>query len=139
MIGHRILLDTCAAIWIMDDAILKPEATSLIDAATDRGGKVFLSPITGWEIGLLAAKGRFKSSYAPQRWLSVLLALPQLALAELPPHVLLESSQLPGKLNRDPADRIIAATAREYGYTVITSDRSLLDYARQGHISAVEC
>jgi len=51
----------------------------------------------------------------------------------------MESSFLPGSLHRDPADRIIAATAREYGHTVITRDRALLDYARQGHLAAVEC
>jgi PIN domain nuclease of toxin-antitoxin system len=51
----------------------------------------------------------------------------------------MESSFLPGKFPKDPADRIIAATAREHGYTVVTRDRALLDYAEQGYLSAVEC
>jgi PIN domain nuclease of toxin-antitoxin system len=65
--------------------------------------------------------------------------LPQITLAEMPPHVLLESSFLPGNLVGDPADRIIAATAREYGFVVITRDRALLDYAAQGHLAVIEC
>jgi PIN domain nuclease of toxin-antitoxin system len=36
-------------------------------------------------------------------------------------------------------DRAIAATAREYGFTVMTRDRALLDYAAQGHLSALTC
>ncbi|HVU22198.1 MAG TPA: type II toxin-antitoxin system VapC family toxin [Rhizomicrobium sp.] len=134
-----ILLDTCAALWIMENDWLKPEAVAAIDEAYDRREKVRVSPITGWEIGLSAARGRFRSSYTPQRWLEALLARPEIAVAEMPPHVLLESASLPGNLNRDPADRIIAATAREYGYTVMTRDKALLDYGKEGHLSVLEC
>jgi PIN domain nuclease of toxin-antitoxin system len=134
-----ILLDTCAALWIMEDEWMRPEAVDAIDGAYDRGEKVLVSPITGWEIGIQAEKGRFKSKYAPQRWLTLFLARPEIAVAPLPPHVLLESSSLPGKLNRDPADRIIAATAREFGYTVMTRDRALLNYGREGYLSVLEC
>jgi PIN domain nuclease of toxin-antitoxin system len=134
-----LLLDTCAALWIMANDPLRQRAVDAIDQASDRGEKVFVSPITGWEIGLKAKKGKFRSQYSPQRWLKLLLALPQIALAEMPPHVLMESSFLPGNLVADPGDRIIAATARKYGFTVITRDGALLDYATQGHLSAIEC
>ena len=134
-----ILLDTCAALWIMENDWLRPEAVAAIDEAYDRNERVRVSPITGWEIGLSAARGRFRSRYTPQRWLEALLERPEIAVAEMPPHVLLESSTLPGNLNRDPADRIIAATAREFGYTVMTRDKALLDYGREGHLSVLEC
>lgn len=134
-----LLLDTCAALWIMANDRLRQEAVDAIDEAFDRREKVFVSPITGWEIGLKAKKGKFMSPYSPQRWLELLLNLPQIAVAEMPPHVLLESSLLPGNLVPDPADRIIAATAREYGYTVVTRDTALLDYGRGGYLSVIEC
>jgi len=134
-----ILLDTCAALWIMESAWLQQAAVDAIDAAFDRAEPVHISPITGWEIGLLASKGKFKSSYSPQKWLDRLLTRPEVEVAGLPPEVLLLSSLLPGKPPRDPADRIIAATAREYGFTVMTRDRSLLKYANDGHMSAIEC
>ena len=57
----------------------------------------------------------------------------------MPPSVLIASSFLPDAPNRDPVDRILAATAREYGYKLVTRDRTLLDYAYQGHIQAVAC
>lgn len=134
-----LLLDTCAAIYIIDNEWMRPEAVEVIDTASDRGEAVYVSPITAWEVGMLARKGRFKSSYTPHRWFEQLMSTPNTALAEMPPKVLLESSLLPGNLHNDPADRIIAATAREFGYTIMTRDRALLDYAAEGHLRAVEC
>jgi PIN domain nuclease of toxin-antitoxin system len=134
-----ILLDTCAAMWIVAGDRLKQSALSALETAETVGEPIFVSPITGWEIGLLAMKGRFRSRYAPQRWLEILLSLPKIRVADLPPHVLLQSSFLPGAPPREPADRIIAATAREYGLTVMTRDSELLDFAEQGHIGVEPC
>ena len=53
-----VLLDTCAALWIMENEWLRPEAVAAIDDAYDRGEAVRVSPITGWEIGLSAARAR---------------------------------------------------------------------------------
>jgi len=53
--------------------------------------------------------------------------------------LLIESSFLPGRPPRDPADRIIAATARDLGATLITRDHRLLEYAEQGHMKVIEC
>jgi PIN domain nuclease of toxin-antitoxin system len=133
-----LLLDTCAALWIVADEITQKVADALTETR-DRGLNTYVSPITAWEIGILARKGRFKSSYTPQRWLERLLSRPFTAVAELSPELLLESSFLPGRLNDDPADRIIAATAREFGYTVMTRDRALLNYGREGYLSVLEC
>ncbi|MGA9794216.1 MAG: type II toxin-antitoxin system VapC family toxin [Rhizomicrobium sp.] len=134
-----ILLDTCAAIYIMENEWMRQHAVDAVDEAYDRGERVFVSPISAWEIGMLMSKGRLKSSYSAQRWWSLLIGRPQIALTELPAHVLLESSFLPGQVHGDPMDRIIAATAREYGFTVMTRDRALLDYGKQGHLSVLEC
>jgi PIN domain nuclease of toxin-antitoxin system len=68
-----------------------------------------------------------------------LIQTADVALAELSAKILMESSFLPGDLHFDPADRIISATAREFGFAVMTRDRALLDYAKQGYLSAIEC
>jgi PIN domain nuclease of toxin-antitoxin system len=132
------LLDTCAALWIVAGEIHEATAQALTQAAA-AGLPTYISPITAWEVGLLARKGRFHSPYSPQRWFDRLMAVPGAALAEMSPQILLESSFLPGELHGDPADRILAATAREYGYTVMTRDRALLAYGEEGHIRALEC
>jgi PIN domain nuclease of toxin-antitoxin system len=132
------LLDTCAALWIVARVGSQKAVDALADAG--RNGLVtYVSPITAWEVGLLARKGRFRSQYTPQRWFEVLMRTPGTALTELSPQILLESSFLPGEFHSDPADRIIAATARQHGYTVMTRDRDILDYAQAGHLSAISC
>jgi PIN domain nuclease of toxin-antitoxin system len=132
------LLDTCAAIWAVSDE-LKSSAVEALTEAYRRGAPTFISPITAWEVGVSARKGRFASSLTPRRWFETLMSLPGAALADMPPHVLLASNELPDFPTNDPADRIIAATAREYGFTVVTRDKPLLDYGKQGYLSVLEC
>jgi PIN domain nuclease of toxin-antitoxin system len=134
-----ILLDTCAAIWLAEDAPLAQSALDLLAAAADAEMSTYVSPITAWEIGLLIARARLKLLITPQRWLQRLLEVPGVRLADMSPEVLIASSFLPGDPPRDPADRIIVATARDYGATLITRDRALLEYGEQGHIRVEAC
>ena len=90
------------------------------------GQFTYISPISTWELGLLASRGRIQLLIAPQRWFARLFESRGVRLAEMSPDVLVASSFLPGKPPRDPADRIIAATARDLGATLITRDRALL-------------
>lgn len=134
-----LLLDTWAAIWLTNADPISDEASDALQKTRDSGESVYVSPITAWEMGLLAARGRVNLLMTPQRWFERLLEAPGLRLSEMTPNVLIASSFLPGKLPGDPADRIIAATAREYGYKLVTRDRPLLEYAKQGHIQAIPC
>jgi PIN domain nuclease of toxin-antitoxin system len=134
-----LLLDTCAAIWLTNADPISDEASDALQQSRDSGEPVYVSPITAWEMGLLAARGRVSLLMTPQRWFERLLEAPGLRLTEMTPNVLIASSFLPGKLPGDPGDRIIAATAREYGYKLVTRDRPLLEYAKQGHIQAIPC
>jgi PIN domain nuclease of toxin-antitoxin system len=76
---------------------------------------------------------------SPEVWFETLIALPGVRLAALSPKVLISSTALSGTPPSDPADRIIAATARLFGYRIITRDKKLLDFAAQGHILATAC
>jgi PIN domain nuclease of toxin-antitoxin system len=134
-----LLLDTCAAIWITEEQPLASEALTAIERSHRRAELIYVSPITAWEIGLLMSRGKLTSPTSPQRWFERLLEAPGVRLAEMSPDVLIASSFLPGAPPRDPADRILAATAREYGYRLITRDTPLLTYARQGHLQALAC
>jgi len=100
---------------------------------------VYVSPFTAWEIGTLIAKGRLQLTLSADVWFESLLALPGIRLAALTPTVLLASTALPGTPPNDPADCIIAATARIHGHIVITRDKKLLSYAADGHIRAIAC
>ncbi len=134
-----LLLDTCAVIWIAAGAAISAEATEVLRNANARGVTIAISPISAWEIGLLVARGRLALSTSPRAWISTVLAQPGVALAEMSPDILLDSSFLPGEPPRDPADRIILATARANGMCIITRDRAMLSYAGAGHAEAIEC
>src|SRR5262245_9250139 len=134
-----LLLDTCAAIWLVAGAKVTATAEDALDKANDRGEAVYVSPITGWEVGLLARKGRFASPFAPRVWFEKLIAIEGVQLTELLPSTLIDSSFLPGLPPRDPSDRIIIATARDQGLTVMTRDRPILEYGQAGHVLTLQC
>jgi PIN domain nuclease of toxin-antitoxin system len=133
-----LLLDTHAAIWYSHDALPAPIADKLDEAA--RGGTPLLvSPITAWEVGQLASRGRIDLTMPPLPWFRALLATPGVGLAELSPDILIASSFLPGMPPRDPMDRILIATARELAATLVTRDRAIIAYGAQGHVGVVGC
>jgi PIN domain nuclease of toxin-antitoxin system len=134
-----LLLDTHAAIWITEDQPLASGAVEAIDAAYRAGSTVFVSAITAWEIGMLVSRNRLSLVARPERWFQRLLAIPGVRLADLSPDILIASSFLPGTPPRDPADRIILATARDLGATLITRDRLLLQYGEDGQVSTIPC
>ena len=103
------------------------------------GVATYLSPITAWEVGQLVSRNRLSLGATPQRWFARILAMPNVHLAELSPDILFASSFLPGNPPRDPADRILLATARDLGATLITRDRALLKYGEDGQVSTIEC
>ena len=134
-----LLLDTCAVIWLSEGERLARSAIELLKAADDAGQLTYISPISAWEVGRLASRGRLQLLITPQRWFARLFESKGVQLAEMSADVLIASSFLPGKPPRDPADRILVATARDLGATLITRDRALLGYGKQGHLSVAEC
>ncbi len=134
-----LLWDTCAAIWIYEKAKLAKAAIDLMGAAHREGVPSYISPITAWEVGMLTARSRLQLLIRPERWFANLFEVPGVQLADLSPNILIASSYLPGKPPNDPTDRILLATARELGATLITRDRALIRYGEQGHVAVVEC
>ncbi|HLJ00826.1 MAG TPA: type II toxin-antitoxin system VapC family toxin [Bradyrhizobium sp.] len=134
-----LLLDTCALIFITANAPESGQAKAAMQRAYEADELVYISPISAWEIGLLVSRGRLNLSLSPERWFDSVLQKPGVALADLSPEVLIAASFLPDMPLRDPADRIIAATARQYGFTLLTRDKQLLAYSDKGHIRALPC
>ena len=137
--SETFLLDTCVALYLIANEPISDAGNTAMSKSADAGLPLLVSPISGWEVGLLARKGRFRSPMSPERWLEALRGTPGIRFCELSAEVLMASSFLPEFAYKDPADRIIAATAREFGYTVMTRDKALLDYGREGHLSVLEC
>lgn len=133
-----LLLDTNAAIWLSRDE-LKASASEKLDEAARAGVATYVSPITAWEVGLLVSRNRLSLGTTPQRWFARILAMPNVHLIELSPDILIAASFLPGTPPRDPMDRILIATARDIGATLVTRDREMLAYSEQGNLSVLAC
>ena len=135
-----ILLDTCAIIWMVLKEPMAPTAVAALmrSAAT---GSLLVSPVSGWEVGLLATRRRAALSFRPDplTWFERLLTRPGIRGVELGHKVAVSAAFLPGKLHDDPADRLLVATARDLGVPLVTRDRRILDYAAQGHVEALAC
>jgi PIN domain nuclease of toxin-antitoxin system len=136
---QRLLLDTCVLVFLNQEVRMAAAAVEAMRAASEGEGITYISPISAWEVGMLASRNRLQLLIRPERWFANLFEVPGVRLADMSPDVLIASSYLPGKPPNDPTDRIIAATARELGATLLTRDRALVDYGAQGHVSVVEC
>ncbi len=133
------LLDTFATLRIANgDPIREPAARALREL-DGPGAGVMVSPVTAWELAMLEEQGRIALSIAPGAWFERFCALPGVTLAEMPPAVLIASCALPGAPPADPVARILAATARATGCTLVTRDRRLLDYGAAGHLRVLGC
>lgn len=133
-----IVLDTHVLVWTLeDDPRLGPRARAAIDEAAGQGG-VLVCAITPWEIAMLVQKGRLALGRDVGEWLDAALNLPSIRLAPLEPAIAVDSVRLPGTLHPDPADRIIVATARHLGVTLLTADRAILDYGAAGHVAVAD-
>lgn len=133
-----ILLDTCAIIYLVTGESISAATLKNIESAA-HDGELFVSPISAWEVGLLATKRRVHFAPEPKIWFQRFVARPGVALVPLSPETMLDAWFLPQWAHGDPADRLLVAVARDAGLTLVTSDRRILDYAAAGHLTALAC
>jgi PIN domain nuclease of toxin-antitoxin system len=131
-----LLLDTHVWVWLAlgTPGSLDPQVLAAIDAAARRRA-LLLSITSVWEVAMLHAKQRLHLPMPVATWVERALAPADITLLPLArPPVLLDSCALPGDFHADPADRLLVATARAEGATLVTRDRKILDYAQLGHV-----
>ena len=125
-----ILLDTHALIWwVSEPSRIPAKARRLIDTAVDGGTPVGVSAITIWEVAMLVARDRLTFTMSAELWISQVEALPFLTFIPVDNRIAMRSVHLADFPNRDPADRIIAATAIGVDATLVTADSRLRAYA----------
>lgn len=118
----KYLLDTHIWLWsLLEPRRIGADAVAILQ---DDDNELFISPITPWEIMILAERGRMELYPSPQEWIDEALRRSPVKEAKLSHAVAVKSRriELP---HQDPADRFIAATAWEYGMILITAHQRL--------------
>lgn len=133
------LLDTCAAIWLMDGSQVSKDVEIAFEKSFSKNQNILICPYTAWEVGMLCSKGRLALIKGPIGWYNDLTAVNGFEEAYLSPEIMVKSSFLEGNPPNDPGDRMIIATANAYGATIITRDKKILAYAAAGGCKALEC
>jgi PIN domain nuclease of toxin-antitoxin system len=129
------LLDTHAWFWLaIGDSKISNDHVVLLEKAL-QGGSVHLCQISLWELAMKEAKGKIQFNRSLETWCEV--NTEGISIVDLPLKIAISATRLPGEFHKDPADRIIVATARHHGFTLVTGDGLILKYAEQGHVAAM--
>ena len=123
----RLLLDTHIWLW----SLAEPgRLTRRVRTALSRAGnELWLSPISVWELLVLAERGRVKLDDEPRSWVAEALARTPAQEAPLTFDIAIRSREVL-LAHPDPADRFLIATALVHGLTLFTADAALIDAQR---------
>jgi len=120
----KLLLDTHILLW----SLLEPArlATNVSAELENPSNELWLSPISTWEIMILAKKGRIVLDARPELWLRDVFKTISFKEAPLNHEVAIQS-RIVDLAQEDPADQFLVATAIVYDLTLVTADRRIID------------
>lgn len=119
-----IVVDTHILVWMH----LAPEKLSeAAIKATSEANFLLIPSISLWEISMLVSYRRLELPCPLIEWLETVCSQPKIKLQEITPKI----AALSGAINMhgDPADRLIAATAKSLDLPLITADHRIRDLA----------
>ncbi|MBN1425040.1 type II toxin-antitoxin system VapC family toxin [Candidatus Fermentibacteria bacterium] len=120
-----IVLDTHAWVWwAASPEKLSPAAREAIDSEIARDG-LRVSSISAWEVAMLVSRGRLVLTMDIAAWIARSEGVPFLRFVPVDNRIALRAVMLPEPAPRDPADRLIMATASVLGAPLVTADRKL--------------
>jgi PIN domain nuclease of toxin-antitoxin system len=118
-----ILLDSHVLIWAVSESKRLSSAAASAIRRARRGGGVGVSAISAYEVAWQIASGRIQGYGTVEA--SLLRFLDGVTIRPITPEIAALATQFPADYPRDPADRIIGATARAEGITLITRDERI--------------
>ena len=120
-----ILVDTHVVVWLaFDQKQLSKKARAVIDDARKNGDGLAISDITLLELAVLVSKGRIHLGIGLESFLQEVEA--RFVVLPISGRACARAIALPTVYPKDPADRIIGATALVEGLSLITADRNIL-------------
>ncbi len=108
--------------WLTGHERLTSAQTAALRRAEARGDRIGVPAICFWEIAKLVERGRLEFEVPADQVFDEIEEHPTIRVLELSPRIALESTRLGPGFHSDPADQLIAATARVHGLKLVTSD-----------------
>ncbi|MFS8981680.1 type II toxin-antitoxin system VapC family toxin [Cupriavidus necator] len=123
-----IVLDTHTLVWwVAEDETLSKKAKAAIDRELE-GGQIIVSAISAWEIAMLVEREKLVLSMDVGSWLATVAEIEAVHFLPIDIDIATKSVDLPGEFHKDPADRMIVATARKLAAPLVTKDEKIRAY-----------
>ena len=123
-----IVLDTHALVWwVTGDAELSANARAAIKKELN-GGEIIVSSISAWEIAMLVAREKLVLTVDVDAWLAAVAEIEVVRFVPVNNEIAVKSVSLPGEFHKDPADRMIVATARVLAVPLVSKDEKMRAY-----------
>lgn len=124
-----IVLDTHTLVWWVNvDNLLSKKAKFAIDRELE-GGQIIVSAISAWEIAMLVEQEKLVLSMDVETWLATVAEIEVIRFMPVDTEIAIKSVKLPGEFHKDPAARMIVATARKLASPLVTRDNKIRAYA----------
>jgi len=123
-----ILLDTHVWIWWINNPDYLPDKVQHIIHQHKSQNSIAVSFFSIWEFCMLVQKQRLHLSEDVKDWIARTEKLPYVTFVPISRDILIQSVYLDDYPHKDPADRIILATAMNLNAALITKDHRLQDY-----------
>ena len=125
-----LLLDTHIALWLENgDERLRPVTLALIEQCWRDGGTILLSAISVWEIAQLIHAGRIMLDRPLKNWVAQFIDRPGVDIVSLSHGAAMGAYQLQDLDHRDPADRLLIASAIERICPLVTYDERIIRFS----------
>ena len=124
-----VMIDTHVLVWwVSDTGELSTGAQKAIKKALRANSEILISSISAWEVAMLVEKERLVLSMDVESWLDEVSQIDGVRFIPVDNEIGVKSTMLPGVFHKDPADRMIVATARKLAVSLITADDKILRY-----------
>jgi len=120
------LLDTHVWIWTQEQPdSIGSGSRGVLETTTD---ELCVSAVSSLEIARLVAGGLLELRGSLDRWVRAAVDSIEARSIDVDHRVAIEAYKLPGRFHKDPADRLLVATARLHDLTLVTADERILAY-----------